>query len=119
MAGSKLKSTVRASSLLEVVISMVIIVAVFGIAMMIYTNVLRSSLSSQKLKAEALLKEAAFTAEHNAVNTAQTFTAEDFRIEQEIKPYRGNTALIELHLTAYDQNQQKIAELQEVLLNQP
>jgi Tfp pilus assembly protein PilE len=115
MAGSKLKSKVQASTILEVVISMVIIVVVFGIAMMIYTNVLRMSLSVKKLKAQAILNEIALKTEHNPADATPDVITDDFRIEQETKPYNGNTALLEIHLTAYDNNKQKIAELQQVI----
>ena len=117
MAGSKLKGRVQASTILEVVISMVIIVVVFGIAMMIYTNVLRMSLSVKKLKARALLNEMAMNAEHSPADATTVVIADDFRIEQETKPYNGNAALIEIHLTAYDSNKQKIAELQQIITN--
>ena len=117
MAGSKLKSKVQASTILEVVISMVIIVVVFGIAMMIYTNVLRMSLSVKKLKAQALLNEMALKAAHSPADAIPDVITDDFRIQQETKPYNGNAALIEIHLTAYDSNKQKIAELQQVIMN--
>ena len=119
MAGNELKKSVRASTILEVVVSMVIIVIVFGTAMMIYTNVMRMSLSVKKLKAQALLHETMLNAEHTALNVTQTINRGDFRIEEEIKPYKDNTVLTDIYLTAYDRNQQKIAELQKVIINQP
>jgi hypothetical protein len=36
-------------------------------------------------------------------------------VEQEIKPFNNDTLLNEIHLTAYDANQQKITELQKVI----
>jgi len=117
MAGSKLNSGVKASTLLEVIVSMVIIVLVFGIAMMIYSNVMRLSLSAKKIRVEALLQETMLNAGHSSTNTNQSFTIDDFRIEQEAKPYTGESNLMEIHLTAYDQNQQKVAELQKVIIN--
>jgi Tfp pilus assembly protein PilV len=119
MAGSKLNGTVKASTILEVIISMVIIVAVFGIAMMIFTNVSRLSLSAKKIRAQAILQETMLKAEQTTGNANQSFTADDFRIEEEITPYNGESNLTAVHLTAYDQNQQKIAELQKVIINQP
>ena len=116
MAGSKLKAGVQASTILEVVISMVIIVIVFGIAMMIFTNVLRLSLSVKKLKAQALLNELVLKAEHGA-DAVQSVTINDFNIEQEVKPYDNNTSLMEIHLTAFDGNKQKVAELRQVIIN--
>ena len=119
MAGSKLKGQLPASSILEVIVSMVIIVIVFGIAMMIYTNVLRLSLSIKKLKVEALLQETMLKAERNTENITQSVTISDFRIEQEVKPYQDIAGLTEIHLTAFDANQQKIAELQKVINSTP
>ena len=119
MAGSKLNTRVKASTILEVVISMVIIVVVFGIAMMIYTNVLRLSLSAKKMKAQALLQETLLKAEQTSGNTNQSFTIGDFRIEQQADPYNNETNLTAIHLTAFDKNQQKIAELQKVIITQP
>jgi len=118
MAGSKLtvQTRIKASTLVEVVVAMVVILVVFGIAMMIYTNVLRLSLSAKKIRAQALLQETLLKAEHTAGNTTQSFTLDDFRIEQEAAPY-NNSNLTEIHLTAYDQNQQKVAELQKVIVN--
>ncbi|MDF2432860.1 MAG: hypothetical protein JWP44_2491 [Mucilaginibacter sp.] len=115
MAGGKLIVKIKASTILEVIVSMVIIVIVFGIAMMIYTNVLRLSLSAKKLRAQDLLQETMFTVEHSAANTIKTFDVDDFRIEQEVKPYLQNSSLTDIHLTVYDQNQQKIAELEKVI----
>ena len=119
MAESKLKGKVSGSTIMEVVVSMVIIVLVFGIAMMIYSNVLRLSQSAKKLRAQALLQETMLKAEQTPGNVTQSLTLDDFRVEQEVKPYNSNSKLTEIHLTAYDQNQQKIAELQKVIINQP
>jgi Tfp pilus assembly protein PilE len=119
MAGGKLNRRVNASTLLEVVISMIVIVVVFGIAMMIYSNVLRLSLSAKKMRAQALLQETMVKAEQVPGNTNQSFTIDDFRIEQEAGPYNNETSLKAIHLTAFDQNQQKVAELQKVIIDQP
>ena len=112
MAGSKLSGRVNASTIMEVIVSMVIIVIVFGIAMMIFSNVLRLSLSGKKMRAQAILNETMIKAEHNVENITQTFTIDDFRVEQEVKSY-NNAA--DIHLTAYDQNQQKIAEMEKMI----
>ena len=119
MAGSKLNGRVKASTIMEVIISMIIIIIVFGIAMMIYTNVLRLSLSTKKLRAQALLQETMLKAEQTTGNTTQSLTIDDFRIEQEVSPYNKESNLTLIHLTAYDQNQQKIAELQKVIVTKP
>jgi len=113
-----LSGKVRASSLLEVLIAMIVIIIVFTIAMMIYTNVLRLSLSAKKLRAEALLQNIMLNDEHKVTDVKDTVNNNDFRIEQKITPYDQSSNLTVIHLIAYDSNQQKIAELQKVLINQ-
>lgn len=116
MAGKKLiKTKVAASTILEVVIAMVIIILVFGIAMMIYTNVLRMSLSAKKIQAQAILQETLFNAEKTNNYASQSTIIGDFRIEEEVKSFGGDTTLKEIHLTAFDGNQQQITELQKVI----
>lgn len=117
MAGSKLGNRVKASTILEVIVSMVVIVIVFGIAMMIYTNVLRMSLSAKKLRAHAILESEMLKAEHSTDSLTQFVTIDDFRIDEESEPYPDNADLSIIHLTAFDQNKQKIIELQKVILN--
>lgn len=119
MAGNKVtfNAKVKASTILEVIIAMVVILVVFGIAMMIYANVTQSSLSVKKIKAEAILKEYLQNAEKADENTTQTFTADDLRIEQQVKSYDNEKKLIEIDLAAYDANQQQVAELHKVIIN--
>ena len=118
MAGRKLtvKSKVRASTILEVLISMIIILIVFTIGMMIFGNVSRLSLSAQKVKAESILEERLLNAEQSKINLDETVTVGDFQIEQEIKQYGNNSHLFLVHLIAWDNNRIKIAELQKVIL---
>jgi len=118
MAGNKvnIKKVVRASTILEVVIAMVLIVVVFSVAMMIFANVTSSSLSVKKIRAQAVLHEAMLNAEKNRDTVSQSLNVDDFRIEQEIKSYNNVSYLFDIHLTAYDNNQQKITELEKVIL---
>lgn len=97
MAGIKLNARVKGSTILEVIVSMVVIVVVFGIAMMIYTNVLRTSVSVKKIRAQAILSQTMLKAENNPESIAQSLTIDDFRVEQEVKPYGDNNSLTEIH----------------------
>jgi len=117
MAGKiDVRATVSASTIMEVVIAMVLIVVVFSIAMMIFANVTSSSLSVKKIRAQAVLHEALLNAEKKGDPTSLSLNIEDFRVEQEIKPYRQTNQLYEIHLTAYDANEQNITELEKVIL---
>ena len=118
MAGTKLtiKSQVKASTILEVVISMVVIVLVFGTAMMIYGNVTRLSLPAQKLRAQAVLAQTMkVIQEAPSTEDAKSLIA-GFTVERTVKPYDGNTKLLEVNLKAYDENNQLLAELNQLIL---
>jgi Tfp pilus assembly protein PilE len=118
MVGTKLiyQEKVKASTIIEVIVSMVIIVVVFGIAMMIYTNVTRLSLSAQKIKAQAILQEELISAEQTKAFSNRSIDTADLRIKQEVTPFNNDTLLNVIHLTAYDLNQNKITELQKLVL---
>jgi len=118
MAGTKLTITrkIAGSTIVEVLISMVIIIVAFGIAMMIYSNVTRFSLSAKKIKAEAILQERLLDIEQSKVRMDETVAIGDFQVQQEIKVYSDSSHLSDVHLTAWDDNHQKVAELQKVII---
>ena len=118
MVRVKLKHSARAkaSSILEVLISMVIILIVFGIAMMISANLLRSSLSIKKINAQAVLSKLMIKIESKAYLTNKTFKLDSFIVEQEFIAPAVNPDLIEVHLTAYDVNQEKITDLKKLII---
>lgn len=116
MAGIQMNITrrVRASSLLEVIVSMVIIVVVFGLAMMMIANITRGSLSTKKMHAQSILKNMLMNGEGQKDWISKTVTIDSVRVEQEVKPYA--TGLLDVRLTAYDANNEKMAELRKVVI---
>ncbi len=118
MAGSKLNilHKVRASSILEVIVSMIIIIVVFGIAMMIFTNIGRLSLSAKKLKAEAILQESLFRTEQAGSPTDQTTTIDDMTVRQVLIPFGNEPNLSVITLTAFDISHEQIAQLKKIIL---
>ncbi|MBC7913520.1 MAG: hypothetical protein H7Y07_05285 [Pyrinomonadaceae bacterium] len=117
MAGYRVKVNYRlsASTLIEVVVSMVIIVIVFSIAMGIYTNVLRLSLSVQKYQAQATLHQLLNQLEKSPQIMNQSYSINDLRINKEITLYNNQQNLKEIHLIAFNQNQEKVAEIRKVV----
>lgn len=115
MAGRKLKlnSGVPASSIMEVVIAMVLIVIVFGIAMTIFANVLRTTLSVKQLRAQAILQEV-FSAGGETFEN-RTFQSGDFTITQTVSPYGGENDLLSVKLEAFDQNNESTAVCRKII----
>ncbi|RAV55114.1 hypothetical protein DIU36_18085 [Mucilaginibacter rubeus] len=96
---------------------MIIIIVVFGIAMMIFTNVNRLSLSAKKLKAQAILQHTLLQAELTKDHTNQTITVDDMTIKQEITPFENEPGLSVITLTAFDRNHEQVARLKKVIMN--
>jgi hypothetical protein len=118
MVGGKLKyhGRARASTLLEVIISMVIILIVFVISMMISANVMRSSLSTKKLNGQVILQDILIKTERNPEIGDRVFVIDDFSIEQVIRQDLNFPGLLNIHLTAYDGNHEKIADIHKLLI---
>jgi len=118
MAGGELtiRHKLRASTILEVIVSMIIIVIAFGIAMMIFANVSRLSLSAKKLKAEAVLQEALFRAEQADGPPDQTAAAGDLTVRQQLSPFGNEPHLSVITLTAFDRNHEQVAQLKKIIL---
>lgn len=107
---------VAASTIVEVVVAMVIIVVIFGMAMMIFANVTQQALSTKKIRAAAILQNILLNAEQTRELPEQPFNQDNLRIIPELKPVENEPELSELHLTAYDENQQKITEVREIMI---
>jgi len=112
----RLQKKITGSTILEVIISMVIIMLTFGIAMMIYSNVTRLSLSTEKMQAQAILLETMRNLELSKDITSQSIVAGDFSVEQSVKPFNDDNNLISVSLIAYDDNHQEIAVLKKVII---
>lgn len=117
MAGGKIRlnGKVKASSILEVVIGMVIIVMVFGIAMMIFTRVSSYAVSGKTMRATAILEE-----EITKIKASGRIKDEDriygeFLIRLQIRPYANGQALVVVNLKAFDVGKKLVAELQEII----
>jgi hypothetical protein len=108
MAGRKvnIKQKMKASSILEVVVAMVVIIVVFGIAMTIYANVLRMTLSVKQLRAQAVLQD--LFAE-NPTFTEGIVHTDDLTITKKVIPYQDQPGLVIVRLEAFDVNNKSVA----------
>lgn len=121
MAGKLIKPSQKlsGSTILEIVISMVIIIVVFGIAMMIYGNVFRLSPAVKGIRAHAILQDRLLKINEigfSEDNTASVQT-EEFRIETTISPMEQEPELRQLTLTAFDENQQQVAQVRQIIIS--
>lgn len=98
MAGIKLK----AATLMESLVAMVIVLACCGIAAMIYVNVMDSGNEREKLKAHLMLNEAAIKTKNEKLFLDEEIQGEFITIRKRITPYKEQADLSLLVLTAID-----------------
>ena len=111
-----LTKKVKASTLIEVMVAMIIVMISFGIAMIIYINVTRSDNQVQKLKVQLLLNETAIkTSNENSFMDEKTETDGIF-VNKTVNSYNGIPGLNFLLLEAFDANGKKIAERKELVI---
>jgi hypothetical protein len=119
MAEMKIKfRRLRASSLMEAVIAMVIMILVFGIAMMIYINVTRLSLSVRKVRAQAILQDLLYQAAKDRHRDDRVIQVDEFQVEQKVSPFRDLPGLIRIELTAFGENRLQLAQIQQIISNE-
>lgn len=116
--GKILTRKVAASTILEVVISMVIIVFVIGIALMILSNVMRLSLSEKELKAKALVQQELLHSNLIGNKTDTTYQANNFKIEKTVTASGLGKNLYVIDVKAFDVNSIQIAELKNLIIHE-
>jgi len=116
MARNQVSHRLKASSLIEVIIAMVVIVVIFSTAMMIFSNVLLSSPSARKLRARATLKDALVLAEGSGGATDSTYQAGELTVERRYSAYPAAPALYLLRISVLGTGaQDSIAVLRKVV----
>lgn len=96
---------------------MVVIVAVLGIALTIFTNVLRSSLSARKLRAQAILDQATLQAGQHPEQVPADTLSSGWQLVQESRAYEAGSRLQLVHLSLYDENHALVAEASTIIIN--
>lgn len=114
MAGM-MDKRVKASSLLETIVALMVIVLIFGIAMTIYGNVLKNSTSPAELKASQRLKEIAWETKRHKSYFDASYTEEGIEIEKTVSKYQGKEGIILLELKAIAPDSRKLAEYKELI----
>ncbi|HVD97208.1 MAG TPA: hypothetical protein VNB90_03315 [Cytophagaceae bacterium] len=110
-----LNSALKASSLFETIVGLMITMLVFAIAMTIYVNVIRSSTNIAEMKAlhrleelsrETILKKSFFD---------ENFEEEGVLITKNVGSYKGGNGLLLLHLQATGPDKRNLAELKKII----
>lgn len=106
----------RASTLIETIVAMVLLLLCFVISMMIYENVLDSENNRLKLSALLLMNNEAILTKKEKNYLDEEITFNDMKFKKTIYKYQNSEKLYVLTLTAYDKNHHKIIERNELII---
>lgn len=90
-------------TLVEAVVSMIIIMVCFSISTMVYLNVVKSDNISSKTKAFLEVKHIASSTFQNHEFFDQTFESDNLTVTRHIEPYQNNPKLKLIIITATNQ----------------
>ncbi len=110
-----LNKKLKASSLAETLVAMVIVMLSFGIATLVFSNVTRSSSLPQKIKAETMLKGIAIRSKQEKLFLDATFQSAGMEIRKKISPYAGSSRLSLMSLEARDASGREICSHNELV----
>ena len=112
--GAKLK----ASTLVEALVAMVIVMLAVGMFTTIYVNVMKSSDHNRKVLASVLLDKIAMETKQKKVFLDEQIKTEEFIVDKKIVPYEGAAGLSVLSLKASDKNEKLLAERNELIFTE-
>ncbi len=107
----------KASTLLEALVAMVIVMLALGVFTTIYLNVLRSGDYHRKTEAGLLLEKIAMETKQSKTFIDTEFNLEEFVIIKKIITYEGAENLSLLSLKAFDKKEKLLVERNELLLS--
>jgi Tfp pilus assembly protein PilV len=100
------KGMVKASTLLEVIIAMVIILVIFTLAIGVYNNVLGASPSIKKQQAKAMSDECIARSINEENWNDEQITRDDIILEKKVLPYQSYNDLVVITVTAFQQDKE-------------
>jgi hypothetical protein len=115
MARVKSRPALRAYVLLESVFAMIILMICFGIAMMIYENVVNHSQSQLALLARYRIQTEATLAKSEKLFLGETKEYDEFRIEKKVTAYQDETDVFEMELKAIAPNGKLLYDYHELI----
>ena len=116
--GTVMCKKLEASTLLETLISMVIVLTCITVSTIVYTNVLNSENARQLLSAELLMDEISYQTQASHEYVDEEITVNQVTIEKKILPYEKYRNISILHLRVLNANHNLVAERKELVVIQ-
>lgn len=114
-----LKRQLKASTLIEVLVAMTIILACAGIGMTAVSNLSRDMNADLKIQAEIYMDKITNDTWTESDFTDKNFEFSAFRVERTIQPYNKQKRLRLLTIEAYTLSNRKVGERKQLILVMP
>ena len=116
----KLKTIVtkqmKAATLVETIVSLIIIMIVFSIGMIIFNRVIFSGNQFQQLQIHLLMKKIAIETKTNNRYFDETFSKDQYIIEKKITKYKNTEFIYHLQLISYSNSNKKVGSYNELII---
>ena len=113
-----LNNKLKAYTLVETIIAMVIIMLVFSIAMMIFVNVMKTERVVRQAEVFFKINEVLNQTKLKKEYVDLTYSFDDYEIQQTIIPYNESNKIKQLTVTAFDSNGKQIAQKIELVIDE-
>lgn len=111
-----LNAKVKAATLMEAMVAMVIVMICFGIASMIYVNVLNADRNSILISAHLTMATLAEKTKESNTFLDEKIVGERLAIQKAVEPYQAIPGLFLVKYTAADKEGKIVAEYKELVL---
>ncbi len=108
---------IQASTLQETIIALTIVIICFGVALMVFVNVISSERAWERLNSELLIKRISTETKLHKTFYDESIGYKQYRIEKIITEYQENEKLIQLSLKVFNINDQLINQQNELIVN--
>jgi len=118
MVRIKLNTKIKASSLFETIVALTVIMIVFGIALTVFVNIMRTGNTLSEFKTSQQLEVLAKETKENKSYFNETFEEEGIVITKSIEKYKDSDELIVLIIEATDKTGRKLSSRKEIILGE-
>lgn len=108
----------KASTLVEVIVALVIISTIITIALMTFLNLMRSGDLKRRTEAALHADQLAQVAKHNQQYINETVTHDHIVYQLSFTPYDRSNRLLLMEITALDQKEKVVYNLKEVIIDE-
>jgi hypothetical protein len=113
---AKITTKLKAGTLLESTIAMVLIIVCFGIGTMVITNVLSNDHSHNAYRAKNILNDISFKIQTTKKYIDENELVQGFKIQKTFEKYLGADNILQMTLRAVDNNEKIIYEHHELII---